>query len=55
MDKANCFYIALMHMDDKDLLQQFREPASKEKAFTAIIKKYQEKLYWHIQPDGYRA
>ena len=28
---------------------QFREPATKEKAYTAIIKKYQEKLYWHIR------
>jgi RNA polymerase sigma-70 factor (ECF subfamily) len=28
---------------------QFRNPPTKEKAFTAIIKKYQEKLYWHIR------
>ena len=35
--------------DDKELLQQFKDPATKEKAFTAIIKKYQEKLYWHIR------
>jgi len=31
------------------LLQQFREPATKEQGFTGIIKKYQEKLYWHIR------
>jgi RNA polymerase sigma factor (sigma-70 family) len=35
--------------DDKDLLLQFAQPALKEQAFTAIIKKYQEKLYWHIR------
>ncbi|MFL9481482.1 RNA polymerase sigma factor [Chitinophagaceae bacterium LWZ2-11] len=35
--------------DDKELLHQFRQPATKEQAFTAIIKKYQEKLYWHIR------
>lgn len=35
--------------DDIILLQEFRKPATKEKAFTAIIKKYQEKLYWHIR------
>ena len=35
--------------DDKELLHQFRQPQTKEKAFTAIIKKYQEKLYWHIR------
>jgi RNA polymerase sigma-70 factor (ECF subfamily) len=38
-----------MHPDDKELLFQFRESASKERAFTAIIKKYQEKLYWHVR------
>jgi RNA polymerase sigma-70 factor (ECF subfamily) len=38
-----------MHPDDKELLFQFREPATKEQAFTAIIKKYQEKLYWHVR------
>src|SRR6267142_5284907 len=34
---------------DAELLIQFRSPDTKEKAFTAIIKKYQEKLYWHIR------
>jgi RNA polymerase sigma-70 factor (ECF subfamily) len=38
-----------MHADDKELLRDFREPETKEKAFTSIIKKYQEKLYWHIR------
>src|SRR5829696_784583 len=38
-----------MHLDDHTLLQQFKESATKEKAYTAIIKKYQEKLYWHIR------
>ena len=37
------------HLDDKELLMQFSQPATKEKAFTGIIKKYQEKLYWHIR------
>src|SRR4029078_2541473 len=34
---------------DSELLSQFRNPVTKEKAYTAIIKKYQEKLYWHIR------
>jgi len=34
---------------DTELLAQFREPATKEKAFTEIVKKYQERLYWHIR------
>lgn len=35
--------------DDLVLLQEFRDPFTKEKAFTSIVKKYQEKLYWHIR------
>jgi RNA polymerase sigma factor (sigma-70 family) len=34
---------------DIELLQQFKTAATKERAFTAILKKYQEKLYWHIR------
>lgn len=39
----------LSSLNDNELLTQFRQPETKEKAFTAIIKKYQEKLYWHIR------
>ena len=39
----------MIQQDDKELLIQFKESSTKEKAFTAIIKKYQEKLYWHIR------
>jgi RNA polymerase sigma factor (sigma-70 family) len=38
-----------MQIEDRELLQQFRQPDSKERAFTSIIKKYQEKLYWHVR------
>ena len=37
------------HLDDKELLFQFKNEATREAAFTRIIKKYQEKLYWHIR------
>lgn len=37
------------NIDDKELLEQFKQPATKERSFTLIIKKYQEKLYWHIR------
>ena len=37
------------HPDDKELLFQFKNEATRETAFTRIIKKYQEKLYWHIR------
>ncbi len=35
--------------DDKELVSLFRNEATKESAYTRIIKKYQEKLYWHIR------
>jgi len=38
-----------MQGNDKELLLQFHQADTKERAFTAIIKKYQEKLYWHIR------
>src|SRR5436853_7099798 len=38
-----------VQQDDKELLFRFRDPDTKESGFTSIIKKYQEKLYWHIR------
>lgn len=38
-----------MQTDDQELLYKFRQAETKEQAFTAIIKKYQEKLYWHVR------
>jgi len=38
-----------VQQDDKELLYLYRDPVTKESAFTAILKKYQEKLYWHIR------
>lgn len=37
------------HADDQELLLSFKDASTMEQAFTAIIKKYQEKLYWHIR------
>ncbi len=41
--------MALTGQEDAELLIQFRNQQTKELAFTAIIKKYQEKLYWHVR------
>ncbi len=41
--------MALTAADDAELLIQFRNPATKERAYTTIIKKYQERLYWHVR------
>ena len=35
--------------DDSELLSLFHNSSSKEEGFTGIVKKYQEKLYWHIR------
>ena len=37
------------HLDDKELLLLFKSEATRESAYTSIVKKYQEKLYWHIR------
>jgi RNA polymerase sigma-70 factor (ECF subfamily) len=39
----------LTDISDTELLQEFRRPETKERAYTSIIKKYQERLYWHIR------
>jgi RNA polymerase sigma-70 factor (ECF subfamily) len=36
-------------LDDNELIFQFKNGNNREYAFTQIIKKYQEKLYWHIR------
>ena len=41
--------MALTQQEDAELLVQFRNPATKEAAYTTIIKKYQERLYWHVR------
>jgi RNA polymerase sigma factor (sigma-70 family) len=41
--------MAISDKSDAELLVQFREPRTKEAAYTSLIKKYQERLYWHIR------
>jgi RNA polymerase sigma factor (sigma-70 family) len=41
--------MALTDSSDAELLVQFRNEQTKERAYTSIIKKYQERLYWHIR------
>lgn len=35
--------------EDNLLLEAFRETTTREVAFTKIIRKYQERLYWHVR------
>lgn len=36
-------------MTDRELLDLFHSETGKERAFTLIMKKYQERIYWHIR------
>ncbi|NDF99001.1 MAG: RNA polymerase sigma factor [Chitinophagia bacterium] len=36
-------------ISDNELLLRFRRAETREAAFTDLIKKYQERLYWHIR------
>lgn len=35
--------------DDKIILERFRDPQTKEKAFNDLVLKYQQRIYWHIR------
>jgi RNA polymerase sigma factor (sigma-70 family) len=34
---------------DAEILLAFQEPGKKESAFTQLVRKYQQRLYWHIR------
>lgn len=36
-------------LDDRALLVLFREEATREKAFNEVVRRYQERLYWHVR------
>ena len=36
-------------ISDNELLEQFRNETTRESGFTLIVKKYSERLYWHIR------
>ena len=38
-----------METEDKELLNRFRNPESRESAFNQLLSKYQKRLYWHIR------
>ncbi|MCB0515442.1 MAG: RNA polymerase sigma factor [Chitinophagales bacterium] len=39
----------MQHLSDEEILAQFAQEDKREQAYTALVKKYQEKLYWHIR------
>lgn len=38
-----------MKLTDEEILLQFKDPASKEKAFRNLLSAYQERLYYHVR------
>ncbi len=38
-----------MQVSDEEILKEFKDPATKEKAFNKLVNAYQERLYWHIR------
>ncbi len=36
-------------ISDQEILDKFKNPPTKDKAFGMLMNKYQEKLYWHIR------
>jgi RNA polymerase sigma factor (sigma-70 family) len=38
-----------MSSTDKELLQQFRDPETRNYAFNLLVREYQKRLYWHIR------
>ena len=38
-----------MSIPEQELLSQLRQPKSRSSAFSALVRTYQERLYWHIR------
>lgn len=38
-----------MPLEDKELVVKFNNPDSKNYAFNLLVRKYQQKIYWHIR------
>lgn len=36
-------------MEDQELLEKFKNPETRHYAFNMLVRKYQEKIYWHIR------
>jgi RNA polymerase sigma-70 factor (ECF subfamily) len=39
----------MTHHSDQEILFRFRQPDTKEAAFTALVEKYQQRIYWHVR------
>ncbi len=39
----------LTSLQEKELLAEFKQPSTKEKAFRKLLEAYQERIYWHVR------
>lgn len=39
----------MSEISDGEIIQNFRDPAQRDVAFTQLVTKYQERLYWHCR------
>ena len=45
---TNAFNLTCL-MEDKEILALFQKPEQRTEAFNRLVKKYQQKIYWHIR------
>lgn len=36
-------------MEDAQILEKFADPRTRDEAFASLLKKYQQKIYWHVR------
>ena len=48
-DRSNRPAPATWLVEDKEILEKFANPDSRNVAFNQLIRKYQQKIYWHIR------
>ena len=36
-------------MEDHQIIEEFKKPVTKNKAFGVLLEKYQQRIYWHIR------
>lgn len=36
-------------MEDQEILAKFRDPATRNVAFNQLVRKYQQRVYWHVR------
>lgn len=49
MPRATLYKACNGNVEDKDLLAKFAHPESRNLAFNQLVRKYQQKVYWHIR------